>query len=175
MGTETTFILINKDFGVDYIGQDLINKYISFNGDYKRIVNYDTLTGEIEIESAFGVGILTTDDLVIEVLDSIYIRLINIGSSNDRRRFNKQNVRVTLDIKTKFDSNKDKVFTIIENCQSKLMKDYLHIKMYDSLDVEKGLINIENNFSSSELMNSDNNLQRYGLSFLCSYIVNYLT
>ena len=174
-GIETTFILVNKDFGVDYTGQDLINKYISFNGTYKRIIDYDTLTGEIEIESAFGIAILTTDDLVIEVLDSIFIKLMNIGSSNDRLRFNRQNVRIMLDIKTKFDSDKEKIFTLIENCQDKLMKDYLHIKMYDDLDIELGIINIENNFNSSELMNSDNNLQRYSLSFLCNYIVNYLT
>lgn len=174
-GIETTFILVNKDFGVDYTGQDLINKYISFNGTYKRIIDYDTLTGEIEIESAFGIAILTTDDLVIEVLDSIFIKLMNIGSSNDRLRFNIQNVRIMLDIKTKFDSDKEKIFTLIENCQDKLMKDYLHIKMYDDLDIELGIINIENNFNSSELMNSDNNLQRYSLSFLCNYIVNYLT
>lgn len=174
-GIETTFILVNKDFGVDYTGQDLINKYISFNGVYKRIIDYNTLTGEIEIESSFGVVITTTDDLVIEVLDSIFIKLMNIGSSNDRLRFNRQNVRIILDIKTKFDSDKKKIFTLIENCQDKLMKDYLHIKMYDDLDIEMGMINIENNFNSSELMNSDNNLQRYSLSFLCNYIVNYLT
>ena len=74
-GIETTFILVNKDFGVDYTGQDLINKYISFNGVYKRIIDYDTLTGEIEIESAFGVAITTTDDLVIEVLDLSLIHI----------------------------------------------------------------------------------------------------
>ena len=174
-GIETTFILVNKDFGVDYTGQELINKYISFNGTYKRIIDYDTLTGEIEIESSFGVVITITDDLVIEVLDSIFIKLMNIGSSNDRLRFNRQNVRIILDIKTKFDSDKKKIFTLIENCQDKLMKDYLHIKMYDDLGIELGMINIENNFNSSELMNSDNNLQRYSLSFLCNYIVNYLT
>jgi len=174
VGTETNFIIINKDYGVDYTGQDLINKYVSFNGVYKRITNYNSTTGEITIESQFNVPILTTDNLIIEVLDSIFIKLLNIGSSNSRLRFNKQNVRMILDIKTKFDSSKSKIFTLLENCENKLKKDYLHIKMYNG-STQIGIINIDDNLNSSELANSDNNLQRYGLSFLCNYRVNFLT
>lgn len=133
LGTETTFIVqINgADFTADY-DDFLLNRHISLNGVEKRIIAYDRLTGSITIESAFGLGILSSDIMSIIIKDSVFI--YSGFEFDDRHGTNSAQltyIQPYFTVKTKDDVRSIRNEEIIEQIKSTFYKRKFGLKIFD--------------------------------------------
>lgn len=179
LGTETTFILVNNVTGEDLTGvsDTLINRYILFTTStftlaYKRITAYNTLTGQITIDSAFGEAVLTTKVFDVVFLDTLFI---DTGSSFQtyRKKTNTEElVPIYLNLQTKDDSTKEKILDYMYLIEADFISKSKRIPIYESAAI-KGYMKCYDSINKDSKGNFDNQLQKYLMSFSVRYSQNF--
>ena len=178
VGTELTFIVQNG--GIDLTSTEypnfLLNRYITFNGISKRITAYDGLTGTVTIESKFDVPILTTDEITINIIDSVFIYTGNkIDSLHGTNSAQQQNVRVYFRVTSKDDVRGERNETILEQIKATFYSNGFNMKIYEdnTFTTYKGMTSIGNTSFNDNPLDTKNNDYVNLTSILLSYYVKY--
>lgn len=179
-GSETTFTPIDTVTGLaitnttytDYLKY----RYISLDtGEFIKIIAYDNITGEITLEKPIGEALSTTDTFDIVVLDSCFIELgndIQDGMSNKNRRITS---RVYLNLDTKQDSDKSKMYTYQQDFRNAIDNGMSKIPLYDdSLAVILDYADITTYIDYVKKVNADTQIQSYLGSFMIEYRYIYI-
>lgn len=180
LGAETTFILVNNEFAVDFTGQDIKNWHIriTHNGTdvFKRIADYNPTTGQVTLESAFGFAVTTSDLLTVTCLDSLFITSYNVGSMGGykgRKNAMYDNERISITLQTKYDSSKIKIREFMDNIKSAFYSNFKKIPMYDLSSNLLTYLNVVDFISFAQKVDSDQNLQSFVGTFMVEYKIKY--
>lgn len=176
VGTELTFIVQNG--GTDLTSTEypnfLLNRYITFNGISKRITAYNGVTGAITIESKFDVPILTTDEIIISIVDSVFIYTGNkIDSLHGTNSAQQQNVRVYFRVTSKDDVRGERNETILEQIKVTFYSVNFSIKIFEdkNFNTYKGMTTIGNTSFNDNTLDIKNNDYVNLTSILLSYYI----
>lgn len=178
VGTETQFIIQNN--GLDLTSSEypnfLLYRYLSFNGELRQIIAYDNLTGEVTIDSAFGIPITTSDSINITLLDSIFIYEMNsFDDKNGTRLAQKTILPLYFRVTTKDDIKANRNKEIIEQIKNTFYSNNLSLKIYSDsnfVDFSGYLLGLNSQFNSNAI-DIKNNDYTYLCSMLCSYYKRY--
>lgn len=129
-GIDTTFTVNGLDSSIDK--DFMVNRYVKYNDMYIRIVDYDSATYLVTLESSFGVSILNTDSLFITVKDNIYVSFEDetplksqIGYAND------YTLLAIIYMQNIMDFDKSKINKLRQDLNSLCAKKRLNFKVYD--------------------------------------------
>jgi len=186
LGTEVTFIIQGEKNSVysDIITTSddtfLLNKYIMFTSpttsaiSYKRIIDYNNLTGSITIDSAFGEALVIANTFQIVTQYSIYINGETIDDLGNSNEFNETAIRFYMDIKTKKDSKKENINNIIESIKSEIGK-YRNLPVYnEALTAIVAYANFEDNGRYNITVDKADQLIQYlGTTRIHFYVDNF--
>lgn len=184
LGTEKTFILVDNEDGADFKWSDdsdfLLNRYIEFispttaTTTYIPIVAYNSTTGQVTIESAFGEAIETTDVFNLVILDALYITNGNGFQSHMKAISTEEKLSIYLHLQTKEDSLRNKMFDYIYLIKSSIIKLRKRLKIYNDDGDVCGYMEILSSIDDDPTQNDDNQIQTSLVSFTVSYTINYL-
>lgn len=178
VGTETQFIIQNN--GLDLTSLDypnfLLYRYLSFNGELRQIIAYDNLTGEVTIDSAFGIPITTSDSINITLLDSIFIYEMNsFDDKNGTRLAQKTILPLYFRVTTKDDIKANRNKEIIEQIKNTFYSNNFNLKIYKDnnfTDYDSMTMLGNGNFNSN-VIDVKNNDYTYLANVVLNYFVVY--
>ena len=183
LGTEISFIFqvkVDSDY-YDAVNPDdtnyLLYRYIlrtKSNGtqQFKRIDSYNSVTGLITLESAFGEAVETTDELQIVVLDSLFIDTSFEGMLNSPKGFRRNLMTLEFMIKTKQDSKKEKMRDFIEDIQEIVSSNGYIVTIYNIDGITtKGFVKFEDEGRFNDITNSGDQLIFYRGTFDLYYYI----
>jgi len=178
VGTELTFIVQNG--GTDLKSTEypnfLLNRYVSFNGISKRITAYNATTGAITIESKFDIPILTTDELLLQIVDSVFIYKGNtIDSLHGTNSAQQQNVRVYFRVTSKDDVRGERNEVVLEQIKETFYSNTFNLKIYEdaTFTTYKGMTTIGNTSFNDNTLDVKINDYVNLTSILLSYYIKY--
>ena len=178
VGTETVFIVQNA--GTDLTSTEyvnfLLNRYITFNDISKRIIAYDNLTGEITIESKFDIPISTADELLLQIVDNVFIYKGNvIDSLHGTNSAQQQNVRVYFRVTSKDDVRGERNEKILEQIKATFYSNNFNLKIYEdaTFTTYKGMTTIGNTSFNDNTLDVKINDYVNLTSILLSYYIKY--
>ena len=166
-----------NDFKTDF---DLTGWSITADGESNTIVNYDLNKSQILLQNNFSETVLGWDEgvgteLSIELDKWIYVKnpysLPSIGSIHNLEHSDKY----VLFIKTKNDSNKEKINDILQNIRNTLFGNNLKFPIYDEdeITILAYARMRKNDFEENELYDNDQNLQSFRFDMIVKYFINY--
>lgn len=178
VGTETQFIIQNN--GLDLTSSEypnfLLYRYLSFNGELRQIIAYDNLTGEVTIDSAFGIPITTSDSINITLLDSIFIYEMNsFDDKNGTRLAQKTILPLYFRITTKDDIKANRNKEIIEQIKNTFYSNNFNLKIYkdNSFTDYDSMTMLGNGNFNSNVIDVKNNDYTYLANVVLNYFVVY--
>lgn len=183
LGSETTFILVDNDDGLDFKSTEndfLLHRYIEFispttaQTKYIPIISYNKATGQVILGNSFGEAIEITDVFNLVILDALYISNGGGFQSFIKANATEENLNIYLYLQTKEDSKKSKMFDYMYRVKHFLNKAKKRLAIYDETSAICGYMKILSQISENEMLNDDVQLQKYMMSFVVSYTMNYL-
>ena len=178
VGTETSFIIQTQ--GSDLTSLEypyfLLHRYIEFNGEKKQIVGYDNTTGLITIDSAFGFAILSTDELIIKIIDEIFIYEANsFNDKNGTPSAQKTYMPTYFRISTRDDNRGIRNELIKEEIKSTFYTNKNALKIYEdtNFNTNKGYVYSGNSTFNENILDIKNNDYVSLMNvLLCYYVEN---
>jgi hypothetical protein len=154
----------------------LLNRYITFNDISKRIIAYDNLTGEITIESKFDIPISTADELLLQIVDNVFIyKGAVIDSLYGTNSAQQQNIRVYFRVTSKDDVRGERNEKILEQIKATFYINQFNLKIYDDAThtTYKGFTGIGNTSFNDNTLDVKINDYVNLTSILLSYYTKY--
>jgi hypothetical protein len=152
----------------------LKNRYVKFTKSgvitHIKIISYNNTNGEITLESPFGQVMTTSDEFEIVVLDSMFLTDLSHRDLGNQMSYQNTFIRFDMTLKTKFDSNKTKIRSIINSLQDTLGNGRC-CKIYNSSNVHISQLNFNDNGNYNPLMEQKEHI----IAYLGSVSANYYT
>lgn len=186
LGTEITFILqtgfngffddaINLTYPYFYLYRYIKHKKADSSYQYIKIIAYNNTTGEVTIENPFGEAIdLSSIDMEIVVLDSLYINFNGSFTSGGRKYATKEFERIDFILKTKEDSDKRKMRTYIQTIKDWINYNGRFLVIYDetfATELDTGMFSTDGEYV--EMLDSASQLVKYLGSLGIEYNMDY--
>lgn len=154
------------------IGQTIKVANPTFDSDV--ITGYDPLTSTVTIQNGFDNDVTEFDTMSVEQESMIY--MIGRHGIEDRKSKYKnlrKMQRYDLIIKIRDDSNRDKIYGIIQNIETLIFSNNANFNIYDETLISILGYGKIRNFENEDQIDTNNDMQSYLVTFLVDYWVEY--
>jgi len=176
-----TFIVVDTDRNKDLteLSDTLVNRYVlyantsTFVVSKIRITNYNSGTGEITIESAFGETLTTSSTFSIVFLDTLFIDVGGSFQSYRKKSSTETVVPIYLQVQTKEDGDREKIFDYMYLIEKDFLSKGKRLAIYDSSDDIRGYMKCYGSVGKEPTGNYSDQLQKYLMNFDMRYSSNF--
>ena len=175
-----TFKLVETELGVAYkTDSDIVGKKLRLidSDEYVTIDAWDNTLSLVTVDVGFSTDIIAGDQMSIISESLIFMDVAHSNpNASTKDCFTEDLTRFYLYVKVKNDSNKDKIYDILQDIRNIIRSNRSNIIIYDNdLITEIGYLKIKSNtYAEDPVIDTEKDLQSFRVGFVGGYFVKYV-